>query len=273
MMATGEARDANGNGASSIEVEAVAESLPAAATSRRLPLDTGETLDLLAVPLADDGASGADLDRLTAVVRRWVGAAAPTTPSAPPHPYLAVPLYGCEVVWTPGRAAVVGPASRVQQLQDAVVEFATREAQVRDLEHRAARVLEAAEADAAGRSAGHAGALRRRAETAAHYQEAVALGRRLALLAPVLHAPPLHPPTLASQVGERLRERARLAERHEAATSQAELAERVAEACSHVAIDLVVARRQMALEWAIVVLLVLQTVMLVVDLLRREGLS
>ncbi|MFM8892393.1 MAG: hypothetical protein ACKOTB_12365, partial [Planctomycetia bacterium] len=107
---------------------------------------------------------------------------------------------------------------------------------------------------------------------AGDYREAVSIGRRLALLAPAVHTPPLHPPTLASQVGERLRERARLVERHEFAVAQADLAERVSESCSHRAGDARVARQQTALEWAIVVLLLIQSVLLVVDLLARERL-
>lgn len=88
---------------------------------------------------------------------------------------------------------------------------------------------------------------------------------------PVVHAPPLHPPTLASQLGERLRERTRLVERHEFATQQAELAERVAEACGQRALEAGIARRQLGLEWAIVVLLVVQTALLVVELLSQRA--
>ena len=93
----------------------------------------------------------------------------------------------------------------------------------------------------------------------------------MAVIAPAVHAPPVHPPTLASQLCERLRDRTRLAERHEFAVDRAELAERLYEACGQRAAEFGIARRQMGLEWAIVVLLVIQTALLLVDLLAWRG--
>jgi len=81
----------------------------------------------------------------------------------------------------------------------------------------------------------------------------------------------LHPPTLASQLGERLRERTRLLERQEFASQRADLAERVAEACGQRALEAGIARRHTALEWTIVVLLVVQTALLVVELLAQRA--
>jgi hypothetical protein len=249
-----------------------AAALGPGAMLRRHRLPTGESLELARVP-ADEPAEAAPLlsggasGEPATTARDWVAAAAPAPAVT------VVPLYDCHVVWSPVRAAVVGPADRLDHLETATVEFAGCEAQLRDAEARATALLETAETDAADSLDLDAASADRRRTLAGRYREAVAVGRRLALLAPAIHAPPLHPPTLASQLGERLRDRTRLAERHALAVERAELAERVAEASSQRAIDLGIARRQTALEWAIVVLLVVQTALLVVDLLSRQGAS
>lgn len=244
--------------------------LPAAAVCVSRPLSTGEHVEVLSVPLdetaapwppATDGGPGG----LEDTIRRWVSAA------ASPAATVVVPLYGCHVAWTAGRAAVIGPPERLGQLEAAVVEFAGAEADLRDAERRAAALLEAVEGDVATSLSLDEHSPDRRAELADRHRQTVAVGRRLALLAPLVHAPPLHPPTLASQLGERLRERTRLVERLEFATQRAELAERVAEACGQRALEAGIARRQLGLEWAIVVLLVVQTALLVVELLSHRA--
>lgn len=245
--------------------------LPAAASLRRVPLACHEALLLLIVPLRDEHErqSPSDLAVSTELVTRW--AATTDREAAAPTPVVTVPLYGCHVVWTPGRAAVVGPAARLEQLIAAVSDFANREGELRQLEQRCADLVAALDEDAAHAFEFDEQAVSRRDALASRFREAVAARGRLALLAPAVHAPPVHPPTLASQLGERLRDRTRLAERHEFAVDRAELAERLYEACGQRAAEFGIARRQMALEWAIVVLLVIQTALLVVDLLAGRG--
>lgn len=241
--------------------------LPDTAVVRQLPLPGGAPLDLLVVPAeTDDDVTAAD-----AIARGWLSEAADAAAMADPSAAVVVPLYGCLVAWMPGRAVVVGPATRLDHLEAAVADFAAREADLRDAERRAATLLDTVEADAAEAFAIDESSPRRREALAARYRDAVSVGRRLALLAPAVHAPPVHPPTLASQLGERLRDRTRLAERHELAVGRVELVERVTESCGQRAADAGIAARQTALEWAIVVLLVVQTTLLVVDLLARQG--
>lgn len=247
--------------------------LPAAATLERLPLPPGEPLELATLPVATadqgDGGNGDEAAHLASVAATWV-AAAPATAAVSP---VNVPLYGCHIVWAPGRAAAVGPVSRLAQLREALLEFAAREAELREAERRLAHLLAGTDFDAAatfvfaGQPADHG------IVAAARYREAVAVSSRLAGLSAAVHAPPVHPPTLASQLGERLRDRTRLAERHGQAVEKAELVERVAEACGQRAVEFVIGRRQLALEWAIVALLVAQTALLLVDLLASRGTS
>jgi hypothetical protein len=243
------------------------DDLPPTAQTERVELGEGRVLELLAVPLMD----GADetLASVAAAAGRWVAVAA--RPGGPPP--VTLPLYGCHVAWAAERAAVVGPPDRLGELEAAVVEFATRESELHAAEAHVDQLLAMLDADAAVAFACDDRHLVRRSELAARFREAVDLRRRLALLAPRVQPPPLHPPTLAAQVGERLRERSRLVERLDHATDRAELVERVYESCGQRMSDLGIARRQMGLEWAIVILLVIQTVLLLVDLLASRATS
>lgn len=265
--AAGAAPSANG---------AAPAALPAGAGLERLPLPVGGSLELATVAVAESAPGSAvaqhEPAQAAAVAAAWV-AAAPLVEDAghAAAPIITVPLYDSHVVWSPARAAVVGPASRLGQLRAALAEFAAREADLRDAEQRVARLLDGSESDAAVTFASDERLAARGADAAARYREAIAVRRRLAGLTAAIHTPPVHPPTLASQLGERLRDRTRLAERHEQAVEKAELVERVAEACGQRAADLVIARRQLALEWAIVALLVAQTVLLLVDALASRG--
>jgi len=237
--------------------------LPGTAVIRRLHLPRGGVpLDLLAVPAETDD----DLTAVEPIVRAWLTDDAQTAAVAERSAAVVVPLYGCLVAWTPGRAAIVGPTTRLDHLEAAVADFSAREADLRDAEQRAASLLDTVETDATEAFAIDESTPRRREALTVRYREAVSVGRRLGLLAPPGHAPPR-----PSQLGERLRERTRQAERHELAVSRVELAERVTESCGQRAADAGIAARQMALEWAIVVLLVVQTALLTVDLLARRG--
>ncbi len=242
--------------------------LPANTLLRRVFLPTGDEFELLTVPVAEsegDGITprGDSQAGFTTTLRDWVG-------SSTMQP-VVVPLYGCLVVQGPGRAAVAGHLEQHAQLELAVIDFAGVESELRDAERRSSVLIDAVEADAAGAAATESHSPDHRAALATRYHEAVAVARRLAMLAPAIHAPPVHPPTLASQLGERLRDRTRLVERHQLATERVELAERVADSCSQRALETAVARKQTGLEWTIVVLLVVQTALLVVDLLARRG--
>lgn len=262
------------------------DGLPDGASVEQVVLSRGADLALLTIPLAGPDAGEADRGQvahdetaaLAAIASDWVAAAgaAPGPASVncgglPAMPLVNVPLYGCHVTWARGNAAVIGPPNRIESLRTAVIDFARCEAELGDAESRAATLLEVAENDAATAFDIDELPLTRRGDLAKRYHEAVAIRRKLALLATAIHVAPVHPPTLTSQLSERLRDRTRLAERHERAVELADLAERVAETCGNRAAELGIARRQFILEAAIVVLLVVQTSLLVVELLAARG--
>ena len=125
-----------------------------------------------------------------------------------------------------------GP-ERLPAVRLAIIEFCYREMRLRSIERGVAEGRGALEADARlvfefdDRALGQRDALSRR------YQQTLAMRSQLARLMPFLQRPPLHPPTLASQIGDRLRES--------------------------------------TVEWLIVLLLAVETLLLVVDLLAAVG--
>lgn len=234
-----------------------AESLPDHARIESLPLPGGGRLELVALAADEPDVAIESAARAAA----WV-----THGGDPPA---AVPLYGMQVFWTPARAALVGPADRLATVRDAVVEFARSEAALRALEADAEDALADVESDAPlalDAAAPAAAGLDRR------FRRAVSIAARIAEVTPAVLRPAPHPPTLAGQVGERLRERTRLAERLEFLTARRDVLDRVYDLCAQRAGDERVARRHLRLEWAIVILLVAELVVLLVDLLvARRG--
>lgn len=240
--------------------------LPAMARIQRLTVGPDQVLELASVPLPGD-ADDATIADAAASVGRWVAAA--VGPGGPP--VVTLPLYGCHVAWAAGRGGVVGPPARLGDLTTALVDFVAREGELQVIEAQVDGLLMTLDTDAPFAFECDDRGLGRRPELAARFRAAIDARRRLALLAPGVHPPPVHPPTLVAQVGERLRERSRLVERLDRATERSELAERVYEACGQRVSESGIARRQLGLEWTIVILLVIQTVLLLVDLLASRA--
>jgi hypothetical protein len=197
------------------------------------------------------------------------GSAEEWPPSEPST--VRVPLYGTQVLWTPRRAAVLGEPHRLAAIRDALVDFATSEARLRWMEQAVSAALDDVAVDAPLATTLDETTLERAPELARRFVRAITIRTQLARLAPAVHRPPVHPPTLASQVGERLRERARLADRLEFVDRQAEVVDRVYELCSQRAGDLTIARRHMRLEWAIILLLAAELLVLSVELLAGRS--
>ena len=188
-----------------------------------------------------------------------------------PEGMLMLSLHGASLAWSPHRTAVAAGPERLPAVRLAIIEFCYREMKLRSIERGVAEGRGAEETDARlvfefdDRALGQRDALSRR------YQQTLAMRSQLARLMPSLQRPPLHPPTLASQIGERLRDRTRLADRADWAGGELEVRERLYEACGQRATDWTIARRQSTVEWLIVLLLAIETLLLVVDLLASVG--
>jgi len=242
--------------------------LPPDTAVERLPLADGGAFEIALVPLpsADAATHDAVVGELIGRAGSWVSAATPGG-----DPPLALPLYGTHVLWSHRRAVALGPGDRLDAMRTAVVEFSDREAELRDVERRIAAALEHLDGDAPLAFEFDEPALPRRRELAARFVEAVSLRRRLAVLAPAVHRPTPQPPTLAGQLGERLRDRTRLVERLEHATEQADLLERVYAGCGDRVAEFVSSRRHLTLEWVIILLLAAEVVLITIDLLAKQS--
>ena len=171
--------------------------IPDTATRDWVPLTRNETLELLTVPL-DAAAAGEGLvpEGLASRAAAWVADAAPRGESA-----VSLPLYGTFVSWSGVRAVLIGPADRLERMREAVLEFSTLAHELRFIERDLGAALVHVEADSGLAFEFDERAISRRGELAERFRQAVAIRRRLVELAPAIHRPALHPPTLASQIG------------------------------------------------------------------------
>lgn len=180
-------------------------------------------------------------------------------------------LHGAVVAWASGRVAILAPPERLAVVRAAVVEFCFFERELRSIEADVTAAWPHVDAHAPLAFEFNDRDVGRQSEIGEHFRRTVVLRSRLARLVPHLERPPLFPPTLASQLAERLRERSRMAERAGFLDTQIAVQERVYDLCGERSSDWTIARRSLALEWAIVFLLVVQTTLLVVDLLATSG--
>lgn len=203
------------------------------------------------------------LDRTQA----WLDATAASGSS----PSLLLTLHGAKIVWRPGRVAVFAPADRLESVSRAIAEAAAYEAELSSLESLLDAGWKQVHDDAPLAFDFGEPDVRRRASLAAKFQELVGLRTRFVRLAPSVIVPHVYPPTLASQVAERLRERCRMHERLELLEGKLEAQERVYELCGQRSSEYMLGRTGHHLEWAIIFLLLAQTTLLVVEFLSYAG--
>lgn len=225
-----------------------------------------ERLELWTVP-----DSGDDDSLRLAKARDWVQAGTDSDPAASAEGSLLLTLQGARIVWHPGRAAVIAPADRLPSVVRALIEFAFHEAELRRIEREIGASWGQLERDSALAFDCRESTASQRAELGRRFQQVVALRARLSQVTPLVHRPPVHPPTVASQAGDRLRERARVPDRLEFIDGQLEVFERVYEMCGERASELVHADRGHTLEMIIIVLLTAQILIVLVELLAGQG--
>ncbi|MFM8933752.1 MAG: hypothetical protein ACKOS8_17955 [Gemmataceae bacterium] len=243
---------------------------PGGCTIRRIDWGAGGTFDLLLVPLSEGQES--EGSALSVLAREWAttGTRGSLVAAGCPGSVL-IPLYGSHVVWSPERGAVIAEAGRLETLEAALTEFVWCERRLRELERRGDNLNNRVESDAASILDGGEGDDQQSpGGVAGSQRESISIRAELTKIAPLAHAAAVHPPTAASQLAERLRDRTRLAERHDLATNRADFALQVYEACGQRAFDARVARRQSGLEWAIIVILVGQMALMLVEILSSR---
>ncbi|QDU98643.1 RMD1 family protein [Lignipirellula cremea] len=242
---------------------------PTAGSKAAAPAPAHPAVDLLLLTIparSSDAVLEAEPD-LQATMQQW--AEASLAPGEPPC--MVMLLQGARICWTPGRVAVLAPPDRLESIVGNLIETAFLEAELRGIERDLGQAWPQLEADLPLAFEFEERSIRKRKQLRNRFQQVLLLRAKLARIGPYVHAPHLHPPTLASQVGERLRERARMPHRHEFLGEQLEVFERVYELCGERSSNFMQTRSGNILEWIIIVLLLAQLLFSSFDLLTSLG--
>lgn len=187
------------------------------------------------------------------------------------RPTQVIMFQGLQLVWTPRRVAILASPDRMDMARRAVIESACFETELSDLERELAVLWPDLSTDMPLAFEFNERSVRQRRNLLRRFQQILMMRARLARLSPFVLAPHIHPPTLTTQIGERLRERLRMTHRLEAFDVQLEVFERVYEGCGQRASEFMLARTGHTLEWIIIILLLTQTILVSVDLMMTLG--
>jgi hypothetical protein len=230
---------------------------------------SGETVDLtlLTVPAPVGEAATEAESELFSTMRQWVDAAAST--DAPPSQVMM--FQGTQLCWTPERVALLIPADRLESVRRVLIEAAFYEQELRRIERTLGENWPQLESDMPLAFEVEERSMSQQQQLRQRFGQVLLLRAGLARLGPYVHSPHLHPPTLASQMGERLRDRTRMEHRYEFLDEQIEVFEDVYDMCGQRASDFKLARTGHLLEWAIIVLLVMQLLLSCFEILTSVG--
>ena len=184
---------------------------------------------------------------------------------------ITLELYGTLVVWTPARMALVTSPRHFQKAESAVLEFTKTAFEMTAIEHLLSAAWEHYEDDLPSGFSFHKSDTSTVTTLSNRYVQAMSLSGKISRLSPRIHLPPEHPPTLAGQLGERLRDRSRLIDREEFADEQLNTIIRLYETTGQRVSEYTIAHREYILIWAIVLLLGAEILLLLTDLLSSAG--
>ena len=176
-------------------------------------------------------------------------------------------LQGAQIYWNDTRVAISASPERLETLRTALIETCWFDAELAGLERELAHAWSEMNEDMPLAFNFDEKSLPRRKELQRRYDRIMSIRSRMLRMSPYVHCPYIYPPTLASQLAERYRERTRMLHRHEILDDQLEVFERVYETCGQRISDFVQSRTGHILEWIIIILLTLQMVIWGVEIL------
>ena len=224
----------------------------------------GSLLALLVPTESDAGVRPDEGDELAAV-RAWVDA-----PHDEPTAMMTT-LQGVRIFWTRQRFAVLATPDRLRKVAGSIAEVTYYENELVAIEAALGEAWPQMEADVPLAFEFEAMLPEQRHALRARFQAVVLLSARMARIGPAVHCPHIHPPTLASQVNERMRERLQMPHRHELVGEQVEHFESVYEQCGQRASEFELAAKGHTLEKIIIALLLAQLVLWGFDILTTLG--
>jgi hypothetical protein len=226
------------------------------------------TLTLVMIPHH----GGVEATKLVQLVQIWAEATiSPMASSYHPIKSILLTLQGVQVIWQADRAIVFAEPHRMDLVCQALIEATYYEQELRRIEGEIDSGWEQTQADSALAFEFNEQDLPLKESLSKRFQDVLALRVHLARLVPQILVPHVYPPTIASQIGERLRERTRMPERLELIEEKLSAQEQVYDHCTQRAGEYIVARKGHILEWIIIALLFLQTLLWIVDFLASSG--
>jgi hypothetical protein len=204
-------------------------------------------------------------------LQNWVEAGAARQQEPQQAPSQMMTFQGAQILWAAGRCAILSQPERLISLRSALIEVFYYEAELRDIEQTLGTCWPALEADMPLAFEVDQLSMGKRQQLRQRFQQTLLLRARMAKISPHVHCPHLHPPTLASQVGERVRERTRMEHRYEFLDEQVEVFEQVYEMCGERASDFMLTRSGNILELLIIVLLLFQLLLSGFEMLTSVG--
>lgn len=240
--------------------------LPAARRVETLALGPGLTHTLLLIPH-----TAGESPEVLAAARHWVAEAPPIRSRSPIDLPVLLRLYNVELCWSPERSAAIATEERFESVRSAVSDFTRLEAELASIEEGIEAAWPAYEADLPLAYGFTETTAELREGLQARYSKVMSLHGRLARLTRSITQPAPQPPTLAGQIGERLRERLRVHERDEAADGELDVLAGHYDACGQRSSDFMIARREQMLSWTIIVLLSIEVLLFTVELLASAS--
>jgi hypothetical protein len=191
--------------------------------------------------------------------------------SEPHASFHTVILPQTSLLWHPRIAVAAGPPERWKILTGICLEMACIERTLADLERFVEQNWEQVELDSQLAFEFSEGDLTQRLRLQKQFMQIRRWQADYARIVPQLWAPAVFPPTLASQIAERLRERLRHEERLEWLQQKLETQSEIYELCSQRISEYRTARTGWQLEWVIILLLLAQTLLVLIEILGARA--
>ena len=222
---------------------------------------------LLIIPVDVDRTHSAANSSVIDIMQSWVDQGQP--PGVQPSHLMS--FQGVQICWSMNRIAIMATSQRIPAIRNSLIEASYYETELCKVETDLGKSWPQLEADMPLACEFNQQSIPRRKQLRARFQQVLQQQAHMARIGPFVHAPHVYPPTLASQISERLRERTRMMHRHEFLDEQLEVFHSVYESCAQRSSDYMLARSGHTLEWIIIVILLVQTLFMVVEMLAGTG--
>lgn len=222
---------------------------------------------LLTIPMEPDRTLNGTQANLLETMQSWVDQGQP--PGVQPSHLMT--FQGVQICWSISRIAILATSQRLPAIRNSLIEASYYETELCKVEAALGKNWPQLEADMPLAFEFNQQSIPKRKQLRDRLQQILQQQAHMARIGPYVHAPHMYPPTLASQISERLRERTRMMHRHEFLDEQLEVFHTVYESCAQRSSDFMLARSGHTLEWIIIVILLVQTLFSAVEMLAGTG--